>query len=314
MVSSLLDTDGNWDVDLIKDVFDERDVNIILTIPLNKAAQGSWYWRQEKMGSYSVKSAYYLLQDLKPNQNTSPSSGFWKRLWNLKIPPKVKNFLWRASTNCLPTKDLLQQKRIPVNILCPICHDTSETILHCLVLCPFAEICWTRVHVQPIHGVFHSFCEWLLLLFEQLDKKEVHISVMVCWMLWKHRNELVWNQRSLEISKILESACSILNQWNSVQDKTYDRFMAYMNHNDGDEHWHTPMTNRVKINVDAAIFDDTNCCIHAFVARDHEGQLVEARSKCLRGRSCPDLAEALSTREALSWVKGNNHRYLIVCK
>lgn len=80
MVSSLLDVDGSWDVDLIRDIFDDRDVNIILSSPLNNAAQDSWYWRKEKMGSYSFKSAYSLLQDLKTNQNTTNNSGFWNKV------------------------------------------------------------------------------------------------------------------------------------------------------------------------------------------------------------------------------------------
>ncbi|WOG96664.1 hypothetical protein DCAR_0416000 [Daucus carota subsp. sativus] len=107
MVSSLMDDSGNWDINLILDVFDNRDANLILSIPLDTRVQDSWYWRQEKLGCYSS------------TQQTQPNSGFWRKLWNPKIPPKVKNFLWRASTNCLPTKDLLRSKRVQVINLCP---------------------------------------------------------------------------------------------------------------------------------------------------------------------------------------------------
>lgn len=103
MVSCLLDENGDWDGDLIRDIFDSRDVNVILSISLNAESQNTWYWRREKMGNYSVKSAYTLLQELNTDQNIPSNSGFWRRLWNLKIPPKVKHFLWRAVTNCLPT-------------------------------------------------------------------------------------------------------------------------------------------------------------------------------------------------------------------
>lgn len=229
-----------------------------------------------------------------------------RKLWNLKIPPKVKNFLWHATTNCLPSKSLLRMKRVPVNDMCPSCNSLPETTLHTLVSCPYAQLCWSTVHTQPVRGEFHSFYEWLLLIFNQQKKENILTTVMTCWMIWKHRNELVWNQRRLEISEIVESAKSILNQWNSVQDRTFDRFMAFMNHNDGAERWHTPMTNRVKINADAALFEDTNSFSYAFIARDHEGKLVEAHSRSLRGRPGPDLAEAIGIREALSWVKNNS--------
>ena len=88
--------------------------------------------------------------------------------------------------------------------------------------------------------------------------------------------------------------------------------MAYMNQDDGDEHWHTHMFSRVKINADTSIFDDTNCYSHAFVVRNGEGKLIEARSKCLKGQPNPDLAKALGVREVLSWVKDNNCNEAIV--
>lgn len=39
----------------------------------------------------------------------------WKILWDLKVPPKVKHFLWRAAYEILPTKDHLWSKQILVD-------------------------------------------------------------------------------------------------------------------------------------------------------------------------------------------------------
>lgn len=63
------------------------------------------------------------------------------------------------------------------------------------------------------------------------------------------------------------------------------------------------MHNRVKINTDAAIFSDTNRFSHAQVVRDHNGELVEAMSRCHQGTISPETAEAMGIREALSWIK-----------
>lgn len=56
------------------------------------------------------------------------NSGFWKNLWNLNIAPKVKIFLWRATNNCLPTKDLLRVKQVAVNEIFPVCNVAPESI------------------------------------------------------------------------------------------------------------------------------------------------------------------------------------------
>lgn len=85
-VSSLFNiTDNSWDVDVIEDIFDHRDVNIILSIPVDKGVNDSWYWRKEKLGNYSVKSAYLLLKEENHNHSTTTNSGFWRKMWNLKI-------------------------------------------------------------------------------------------------------------------------------------------------------------------------------------------------------------------------------------
>lgn len=67
-------------------MFEERDLMLIATIPVQLNEPDSWYWKKDKMGRYTVKSAYTMLQEKKHGQHSSDSSGFWKRLWNLKIP------------------------------------------------------------------------------------------------------------------------------------------------------------------------------------------------------------------------------------
>lgn len=131
-------------------------------------------------------------------------------------------------------------------------------------------------------------------------------------MLWKNRNELIWQQRSREPTDLVQSAFSVLNQWKSVQDRTFDRFLGHMTNEDGAEHWSLPMPGRVKVNTDAAIFEDTTCFSYAFVARDQEGALIEARSRCSFGRPDPELAEAMGIREALTWIKNFSYANVTV--
>lgn len=81
---------------------------------------------------------------------------------------------------------------------------------------------------------------------------------------------------------------------------------------DGREQWQPPSLNRVKVNVDVALFDDLNRYSHALVVRDHNGTLVEASSKCCPGLVSPEIAEALGIREALSWIKKAKQNDVIV--
>ncbi|KAL8125340.1 hypothetical protein AgCh_012870 [Apium graveolens] len=104
-VASLLRTDmKKWDVDIVKDIFNDRDQRCILIIPLvadNNA--DTMYWRHEITGIYSVKSAYKHLQMQKGVWSVEDKDSLWSLLWQIKAPPKALNLVWRALANCLPT-------------------------------------------------------------------------------------------------------------------------------------------------------------------------------------------------------------------
>lgn len=85
-----------------------------------------------------------------------------------------------------------------------------------------------------------------------------------------------------------------------------------MSQEDGAEQWCLPLSNSFKVNSDTTIFKESNCYSFAFVVRDHEGRLVEARSTCLRGSPSLDLAKVFGIREALSWIKYKDHCNIIV--
>ena len=89
-------------------------------------------------------------------------------------------------------------------------------------------------------------------------------------------------------SEIVNLALSVLNQWRSVQDKTFDNFLGYM-HEDGLEQWHSPQTNSVKVNVDATLFEEPNRYSFALIIRDDASNLIEAKSKCVQGKVTPEF-------------------------
>ncbi|KAF2304795.1 hypothetical protein GH714_037997 [Hevea brasiliensis] len=74
---------------------------------------------------------------------------------------------------------------------------------------------------------------------------------------------------------------------------------------DSNSVWFKPRPGFVKCNCDAAIFQHSDCIGGGWVIRDEEGQLVNACHICLCGPNDSAVAEALSFREVLSWVKRN---------
>ncbi|KAL8098317.1 hypothetical protein AgCh_031185 [Apium graveolens] len=106
-------------------------------------------------------------------------------------------------------------------------------------------------------------------------------------------NDLVWNKKRMDISEVLFSAISVLNKWQYVQDKSFNNTLSFLTQNEGQDKWQALEVNRVKVNVDAALFDSPARYSFALVVRDHSGKLLEAVSKCCRGTINPALAEAI---------------------
>lgn len=80
-----------WDADIVRDVFDDRDVEIIMGIPLSATDdENLWFWMTKISGLYSVKSTYSWLQSAKNVNYADDNFGFWMKLWQLKVPQRLR--------------------------------------------------------------------------------------------------------------------------------------------------------------------------------------------------------------------------------
>lgn len=93
-----------WDNNLIRDLFDERDSDEILSIQLPRSPSvNSWYWIWDPKGQYIVKIGYRVLS-MKNQPVLAPIVIDWNFIWSLKVPPKMCNFTWRALAGFFPTR------------------------------------------------------------------------------------------------------------------------------------------------------------------------------------------------------------------
>ena len=52
--------------------------------------------------------------------------------WRLRLPPKVKNFMWKACNDWIPTGVNLVRHGMKVETLCTLCLNKNETTLQAL--------------------------------------------------------------------------------------------------------------------------------------------------------------------------------------
>uniref|UniRef100_A0A803PQX4 RNase H type-1 domain-containing protein n=1 Tax=Cannabis sativa TaxID=3483 RepID=A0A803PQX4_CANSA len=292
-VSALVKTTINeWDEEVLRDVLTERDYKLVIAIPLSQTSmEDKWHWYKEYTGLFSVRSACQLIQDSKPVNGQPDNSGFWRCLWQLKVPPKVKNFLWRACTNCLPTCFQLSLGKVPIEVKCPICHGETETILHILVECPFSYNCWRTAAISQIASAATSFAGWFDDGLKLWKKEEQIGATMLCWSIWNNRNNSVWNSK--------QSSSFISPSGHGQQ----GRFI---------EHWTKPNDPYINVNVDGAIFSNEECFGYGLVARNSSGYVIEAVQIRKIGTWSPLLVEAMGLKEALSWIKRKDWHHAII--
>ena len=123
-----------------------------------------WFvWQRSTTGIFSVKTMY---EDFMNGLPRFPL----KYLWKLKIPLKIKIFMWFLYKKVLLTKDNLAKWNWTGSKKCYFC-DSEETIEHLFLFCPFAKMIWRIAHISfalpPPISITHMFGNWL----NGVDKK-----------------------------------------------------------------------------------------------------------------------------------------------
>jgi hypothetical protein len=196
---------GQWDEDLLKRLFCPIDVRRILQIPINNQGFDDFIaWHHTKHGRYTVKSGYHLQwrHQFGPSAGQISSPGpsainpVWKNLWKMKIPGKVKVFIWRALHGVIPLKAILANRHIGTSGACPIRNQGAEDVIHMLFTCSSAQDHWRGLGLLDtineaiiVDRAGSGVLEYLLQLpdsslqmFDCVGLKEL-ISV-TSWYLW----------------------------------------------------------------------------------------------------------------------------------
>uniref|UniRef100_A0A2N9EC60 Reverse transcriptase domain-containing protein n=1 Tax=Fagus sylvatica TaxID=28930 RepID=A0A2N9EC60_FAGSY len=230
LVRDLIDEDRNWwNEELIDMVFDRRIATAIKRIQLvNMHSKDQPFWGETSTGEFSVSSAYEMLlkEESSPLSAESSNAGeirdTWRKVWKLRIPGKVKHFLWRACSEALPTNHNLYRRKIINNQLCNFCERAVETTSHVLWACPYANGVWSKMggKLQKCQISEEAFGNLVSHLFLYLKKEEVENWAVVAWSLWNARNRWIHEGVQSSLEFIVDKGVSLLRDCKRVQEKS----------------------------------------------------------------------------------------------
>jgi hypothetical protein len=151
-------------------------------------------WDLTTFGTFTVKSMYLDLLD-------DDTKYHKKYIWKMKVPLKIKVFMWFLHRKVILTKDNLVKRNWTSNESCYLC-DNKESIQHLFFECPLAKIIWRIVHMtfglEAPKNVSNLSGNWL----KGIPKKDlIWIIVGVCvviWAIWNNGNYyILTNQKTL---------------------------------------------------------------------------------------------------------------------
>lgn len=289
-----------WKHEEIRSLFGEDQMQRIIAIPLvNIELQDALVWRGDNTGIYTAKTGYKWRNTIEtPNIQQNFLSKFYRRLWDMKVPSKIRIHLWRVAKKYMSVLFNLKISRLVNNTMCRVCHEDEETISHVYRDCSF-----TRQVLREL-GCGNSPCNteanwniWLAVEYENLAEEECIKRTIFFWDIWYNRNKVYHEGSRANVHDTVEFINAYYAEIKHVSDVTKSRNEI------NNKAWRPPNDNRIKVNFDAAFKQNQNKSVSGIIARNKEGEVMAACTYPRRNIVDPTITEARACLQAVTMAE-----------
>ena len=294
----------SWNHQLIDEIFLPHEADTIKALPLKHSLpRDSWCWVGTSRGEFTVQSAYHMLKekewakDGSSSSNPARSQQIWKLIWKLGVQPKIKNFLWRACSNILPTRTKLFDKKILSTYSCTFCQEEAETVIHILWSCPHAREAW-QLSGLPWSTLPHnpsSITDLLEDAAKLFTREEITLFSIILWKIWGLRNALNFGTQHLSIPAMVQEAA----QYAAFAASGSEEEPIYSN--PAPQRWKPPAYGRSKINFAIIPCKQTSSIGFGLIIRDWEGFVLATMEDRLNFHSHPTFNQARGLLKVLNF-------------
>ncbi|CAN1191033.1 Putative ribonuclease H protein At1g65750 [Linum perenne] len=147
-VSDFCLENGSWDFNKLENCLPPEMVLQVggMTPPRMGAGDDTLVWGLEDNGRFSIKSAYALLQEFRPDDRDRK----WKRLWDWQGPNKIKHFMWIVMQGKLMTNLERTRRHISHSDTCTVCGRGAESLDQLFRYCDVATAVWNACLPQVL--------------------------------------------------------------------------------------------------------------------------------------------------------------------
>lgn len=267
-VDNLMTDEGEWDVDSIKSHLPNEAIDSVLKVKLPRFVTFSDFshWKGSTSGEFSTVAVYKSIS----NQGDYLCDMDW--VWKLKIPQKLKGFLWLVFNGKLLTNAMRMRRGFTGNANCPRCDSHVENIEHLLRDCYSSRILWTNLkgrHWFDMESQY-NLIDWLTknLRFPiSMDPSWSLLFAVTIWQLWKERNRKVFDNIDPSWQNTLVLIHNYVNEIKqaflmSLSSQTSVPILIK---------WLPPPTGKIKLNTDGSARGDPGEGGFGGVFRDETG-------------------------------------------
>ena len=142
-------------------------------------------------------------------------------MWKLKIPAKIKIFMWRAFHHSLPCMNNLVRRGVKAPKGCRRCLEGVDSDWHAVWECPCARSVWDQSALWQKLRTFKGIGVDRLCLFatQVLGNEELETFTTISWAIWTTRNAFIFTNTQRKEKEDLDLAGRILEDYTSYKTK-----------------------------------------------------------------------------------------------
>ena len=182
----------------------------------------SFCWNYTKNGQYTVKSGYWVAQNLMRNDEDKeilePSiTKLQAFVWKVKAPQKMCHLMWQLITGQVAVTKNLVRRNMRCDNYCPRCGESEETVTHAIFECPPALQVWSLASTPSAPDIFpltsiYANMDYLFWRKNNIDAPELDRDPYpwIIWYIWKARNDKLFrgiDRDPMELVRYAESEC-----------------------------------------------------------------------------------------------------------
>ncbi|KAK1292717.1 hypothetical protein QJS10_CPB17g01022 [Acorus calamus] len=183
-------------------------------------SEDSMVWGENMVENYRVKQGYEWWKRDSPGLTSMMSKNL--KIWQWKIPLKVKIFLWLVFQQRILTKSYRAKWRPHMDTTCEFCAVDTETVEHMFCSCPAVMQLWNLISVATSSRIRIQNMEDLwthMVVAPNLGDEAVQVRVAsiitpaAVWAIWLTRNGVVFRNQRFYIENLWEMTVGLIRDW-----------------------------------------------------------------------------------------------------